>query len=65
MHRFMTPDLLAEYDLHHMADDGCPLVQEPVGWGDDDDWRDNTGVWDTFADDEPTNCLAPGFDNPP
>jgi hypothetical protein len=36
--------------LDQMADDGCPIVPEPVRWA-DDDWRDNLGEYDTFADD--------------
>jgi len=37
-------------DLQQMADDGCPLVPEPVRSA-DPDWRDNLGEYDTFADD--------------
>jgi hypothetical protein len=71
MHRFMTSDLLPEYDSRQMADDGCPLTPGLAQWGDGDwrdtygDWRDTFGECDTFGDDEPTNCLAPGFDDPP
>jgi hypothetical protein len=63
MHRFMTHDLPAddaypfESDLHQMADDGCPLAPDPVGWA-DGDWRDNLGAFDTFEIAVPTSARA-------
>jgi hypothetical protein len=56
MHRFMRSDLQPEYDMHHTADDVCPI--DPVRC-DDTCGRDNLGSYDTFADDEPTDGLAP------
>jgi hypothetical protein len=64
MGRFTTRDPPADdghaldSQLDQMADDGCPLVSQPVRWA-DADWRDNLGEYDTFADDVGLN-LPPG-----
>lgn len=55
MRRFIAPGppiddgYPLDSDLDQMADDGCPLVPEPVRWA-EADWRDNLGEYDTFAD---------------
>jgi hypothetical protein len=35
-------------DFQQLTDDGCPLTPDPSLWG-AEDWRDNFGEWDTFA----------------